>query len=76
MKIRVSRKYHGPGPRRRTHMHYLVRWLLIVLAVMILTPAVLSIALAKTPPASRCGELLAQHPKTHTHIHIKCKTRT
>ncbi len=74
MKIRVSRKYHGPGVRRPSHMQYLVRWLLIVLAVMVITPAVLSIALAKTTPASKCSELLAQYPKTHTHIHIKCKT--
>ena len=75
MKIRVSRNYHGPGPRpTERHLRQLARWLLIALVVMTATPIVLTAAFAKpAPPASTCDALLAKYKTPPAHISIKCK---
>jgi len=73
MKIRVSRKYHGPGTRPvDRHLRQLVKWLLIALVLSVATPAVLSIAFAKQPPVSTCDALLAKYKATPAHITLKC----
>jgi len=79
---RISRKYHGPGPRRpsalRAYLRHLGKWLLIVLAVVLASQALVDVALARMtePPASKCDELLTKYPTTHVHIRIKCKGNT
>lgn len=66
-----------PGPWR-AYMRHLAKWMLIVLAVVTLTPLAVSLALAKAiePPATDCGALIARlQPNVPAHVLIKCGGR-
>lgn len=65
-----SAQYVQPIIRRQ--LKHLAKWMLIALAVMTIMPAVLSVALAKQPPARKCTELLARD-FVPAHVRIKCK---
>lgn len=72
-----------PGPLRRSehwriYLRYLAKWMLLVLAVMTLTPMVVSLALAraKEPPATDCRALIAAwRHDAPAHIRMKCDAR-
>lgn len=78
-KVKASRpslKHKPPGRAAQHHLpvylRHLAKWMLICLAVMTITPAVLSVALAKQRPASKCEQLLARD-FVPAHVRIKCK---
>lgn len=62
-----------PPNASRVYLRQLAKWLLIVLAVMTITPAVLSVALAKQPATSKCAGLAAKYRDVPAHLVIKCK---
>lgn len=72
---KIGRKDYARAPLPahawRRQLRTLAKWVLIVLVVMTVTPAVLSVALAKEP-GSKCGELLAKK-SVAAHVRIKCK---
>ncbi len=79
---RIGRKDYAREPLRgspwRIYLRHLAKWMLIVLAVMTITPMVVSLALAraKEPPATDCNTLLASWPHgAPAYMRIKCNAR-
>lgn len=77
---RIGRRTHDRDPLPpspwRAYLRHLAKWLLIVLALMIVVPTALSLALAqaKQPKPIDCRALIAGwHPDVPAHIQIKCR---
>ena len=73
VKARMPATKPLPPNAWRVYMRHLAKWMLILLVVMTVTPAVLSVALAKEPPASKCAEQLAKWREVPAYLRIKCK---
>lgn len=79
---RIGRKDYArealPPSPTYAYLRHLAKWMLIVLAVVTLTPLAVSLALAKAiePPATDCGALIARlQPNVPAHVLIKCGGR-
>ncbi len=79
---RIGRKDYAREPLRgspwRVYLRHLAKWMLILLAVMTITPMVVSLALAqgKQPPATDCQAVFAKwRSDPPAHIRMKCNAR-
>lgn len=80
MTARIGRRDYGRDPLppspARAYLRHLAKWMLIVVAVMTVTPLLVSVALAEArkPRPIDCRKLIAGwHPDVPAHIRIKCR---